>query len=355
MKPSHQDISNLPQVPSYRKLPRSITTVLNKHTPSTHSFHKKSKRKPKQTPNESWDQSIKLYQRRLCAIQNLIHTERSMLTGIDYLLNNYKAPLENSGIITQELWKTLFHDLQSIKKIHENLFDVFIQHYGALLSALLPKLAFLKVHQSFIAESGIAVSQWSSEVKKNQQFNEFCFAAARKSGNQTYDLLMQAIVSRTSKYVSMFNEIEKYTPKGFPSKDIAVKAAGTFSKVVRLVNVQVAINEDMHGLIDIGNKYPVLKDDKFLNMEGNLIKSTPIIIFSDVMIVLRNKKSIDVIVDLSLCDIVGLRTSMWVLAEWFGYYFTKVPTWLGSKEKTTISVESLNVKQLFSPTTFSFG
>ncbi|KAL7712503.1 hypothetical protein QTN25_009827 [Entamoeba marina] len=211
MKPSHQDISNLPQVPVQNhsseeeqieehshteKLPRSITTVLNKHTPSTHSFHKKSKRKPKQTPNESWDQSIKLYQRRLCAIQNLIHTERSMLTGIDYLLNNYKAPLENSGIITQELWKTLFHDLQSIKKIHENLFDVFIQHYGAVTKlstikeeeqrfeafcqALLPKLAFLKVHQSFIAESGIAVSQWSSEVKKNQQFNEFCFAAARK-------------------------------------------------------------------------------------------------------------------------------------------------------------------------------
>ncbi|KAL7712504.1 hypothetical protein QTN25_009828 [Entamoeba marina] len=165
----------------------------------------------------------------------------------------------------------------------------------------------------------------------------------------------------------MFNEIEKYTPKGFPSKDIAVKAADTFSKVVRLVNVQVAINEDMHGLIDIGNKYPVLKDDKFFKygrkfvredsakiLVNKRIKSTPIIIFSDVMIVLRNKKSIDVIVDLSLCDIVGLRTSMWVLAEWFGYYFTKVPTWLGSKEKTTISVESLNVKQLFSPTTFSF-
>lgn len=210
-------------------------------------------------------------------MKEIFETEKKYIQNLELVINNVILPIRQKKIVTNfndiEDFLTVFSNLESIKILHEKLFERLNKKYsnyyhfssfGAVFQEFLP---FFKLYFIYCEEFGSNMKFLTKFRKSNEKIGKFIEKLEYQSmlNNQDLNSLLIMPVQRICKYVLLLKDLIRYTEIFHPDYASLQKSLTLFTEIniennqkmdkciknLKLIELQKIFGSDKNEILDV--------------------------------------------------------------------------------------------------------
>eukprot|EP01105_Mastigella_eilhardi_P004007 TRINITY_DN152_c0_g1_i1.p1 TRINITY_DN152_c0_g1~~TRINITY_DN152_c0_g1_i1.p1 ORF type:complete len:1455 (+),score=396.79 TRINITY_DN152_c0_g1_i1:32-4366(+) len=222
---------------------------------------------------------------RLRVIQEVLSTEKTYVSLLEYLVKYYLAPLrdaikEGDAIVNEKDMVIIFSNIEDVYKVNK-----------ALLKKLEPRVSswteesclgdiFLQMGPSLSSYTLYCANYYAGIIKLSStstQFANFLKNAAQQGLKQSLPSLLILPVQRIPRYQLLLKEIIKYTPEGHPDLQNINESLDQIHEVGQHINENVRDKSQLERLLTLQKQFigycpPLIAPRRVYVRDGPLVK-----------------------------------------------------------------------------------
>jgi len=196
------------------------------------------------------EEEKKRIEKRFQIMKEILSTEENYLNCLLTLLEVFKIPLAQKGIVEDEKLEKMFSNLEELIVVHLSIFyqiskrigtwDSYKKSKSCVGTVFIENAEALRLYANYINGYNVSLDVVRKETNFNSKFKPFLSAASHNSRCQRLDLLSFLImpVQRLPRYVLLLKDMFRHTSEDHPDYEDLEQAFKGMEAVTSYVNEQ---------------------------------------------------------------------------------------------------------------------
>lgn len=224
------------------------------------------------------EEDVEMQSLREKAIAEIINSEKSYLRQLEIVEEYFMKPIQESGILPQQVFAAIFGDILGIRQVNKELLaamEASTDVIGKVFLELAPYLKFYSTYANDFEKATKLVEDWTEKHKAFRAL--LANQESRPEVQKKLNSLLITPVQRIPRYKLLLDDVIKNTPRFHPDKNNLEEARTQIDAIAWYINDQ--IKEHEHNLMMIyiqkslqGGLPKIVKPGRKLLRQGNLMK-----------------------------------------------------------------------------------